>query len=512
VIDCAKYRFLDFISVACRGSIADPSQTIYRFVREMEKGEGVIVGTREKAPYLYSALANGTSSHAIEMDDVDNEASLHPGVVVFPSALATGEMVGASGKRFILAVVLGYEVMVRLGSALGPENSYKRGFHPTGTCGTFGSSVASSKILGLQEEEILNAIGISGSQAAGSMEYLAQGAWTKPFQAGWAAHSGMVAALLSRKGFKGPSSILEGRDGFLHAYSNGADPPKVFEGLGSRFQILRTSVKLHSCCRYMQPPIDAVLKIVNENSLRPEQVKKIKLGVLSAGAPLIAEPIESKYNPQSIVDAQFSMPFGATAALLFGKAGLKEFQLSTIQSRPVREMMRKVVIPAFTKRIRPGEIQRVELDKNCSDFSKLVEKTDQHRREILMTSELFEKGLQIRREVLGAEYVDASISQADDFSRPMQELVTEFCWGKLWGRPGLDRKTRSLLNLAMLTALNRPHEVKLHIRGALNNGCSKDDIMEVFLQTAIYCGVAAAVDSFRLAKEVFQEIESKQEG
>jgi 2-methylcitrate dehydratase PrpD len=342
VIDCAKYRFLDFISVACRGSKEDPSQTMYRFVKEMEKGEGVIVGTKEKAPFLYSALANGTSSHAIEMDDVHNESSLHPGVVVFPSALATGEMVGASGKSFILAVVLGYEVMVRLGRALGPENSYKRGFHPTGTCGTFGSSVASSKILGLEEEEIMNALGISGSQAAGSMEYLAQGAWTKPFHAGWAAHSGMVAALLSGKGFKGPSSIVEGRDGFLHAYSNGADPSKVLEGIGSGFQILQTSVKSHACCRYMHPPIDAVLKIVNENNLRPEQVKKMKIGVLRAGASLIAEPIESKYTPQSIVDAQFSMPFGAAAALLYGKAGLKEFQPAVIQSGPVREMMRKV--------------------------------------------------------------------------------------------------------------------------------------------------------------------------
>jgi 2-methylcitrate dehydratase PrpD len=342
VIDCAKYRFLDFISVACRGSIADPSRTVYRFVREMDKGQGVIVGTRAKAPYLYSALANGTSAHAIEMDDVNNEASLHPGVVVFPAALATAEMVGETGKRFILAVVLGYEVMVRLGSALGPENSYKRGFHPTGTCGTFGASVASSKILGLQEEQILNAMGISGSQAAGSMEYLAQGAWTKPFHAGWAAHSGMLAALLSGKGFKGPASILEGRDGFLHAYSGKADPSKVLEGIGSGFQILRTSVKPHACCRYMQPPIDAVLKIVNENNLRPEQVKKIKVGVLKAGAPLIAEPIEIKVNPQSIVDAQFSMPFGAAAALLYGRAGLKEFQPSTIRSRPVREMMQKV--------------------------------------------------------------------------------------------------------------------------------------------------------------------------
>ncbi len=125
-----------------------------------------------------------------------------------------------------------------------------------------------------------------------------------------------------------------------------------------------------------------------------------------------------------------------------------------------------------------------------------------------MNKELFEKGLQIRREVLGAEYVDKSISEADDFSRPLQELITEYCWGATWSRPGLNRKMRSLINLAMLTALNRPHEVKLHLQGALNNGCSKEEIMEVLLQTAIYCGVPAAVDSFRVARQLFAEIES----
>ena len=122
-----------------------------------------------------------------------------------------------------------------------------------------------------------------------------------------------------------------------------------------------------------------------------------------------------------------------------------------------------------------------------------------------MATDLFDKGLEVRRAVLGKEYVDKSISDADDFSKPLQELVTEYCWGSIWTRPGLPRKTRSLINLAMLTALNRPHEVKLHLRGALNNGCSKEEIMEVFLQTAVYCGVPAAVDSFRIAKEFFQE-------
>jgi 4-carboxymuconolactone decarboxylase len=118
---------------------------------------------------------------------------------------------------------------------------------------------------------------------------------------------------------------------------------------------------------------------------------------------------------------------------------------------------------------------------------------------------LFEKGLGIRREVLGADYVNNSINTADDFNRPFQELVTEYCWGAVWGRPGLPRKTRSMLNLAMLVALNRPHELKLHLRGALTNGVTKEEIQEVLMQTAIYCGVPAAVDAFRTAREVFKE-------
>ena len=123
-----------------------------------------------------------------------------------------------------------------------------------------------------------------------------------------------------------------------------------------------------------------------------------------------------------------------------------------------------------------------------------------------MNQDLFDKGLATRREVLGTEYVDASLKNADDFNMPMQELVTQYCWGDVWNRPGLERRTRSFLNLAMITALNRPHELKLHVRGAINNGLTKDEIKEVFLQAAIYCGVPAAIDSFRTAKEVFKEM------
>lgn len=122
-----------------------------------------------------------------------------------------------------------------------------------------------------------------------------------------------------------------------------------------------------------------------------------------------------------------------------------------------------------------------------------------------MNKELYDKGLKNRREVLGAEYVDNAIKSADDFTRPLQELVTEYCWGAIWDRPGLDRRTRSIVNLSMITALNRPHELKLHVGGALNNGLSKAEIMEILLQTAIYCGLPASIDAFRVAREVFKE-------
>lgn len=123
-----------------------------------------------------------------------------------------------------------------------------------------------------------------------------------------------------------------------------------------------------------------------------------------------------------------------------------------------------------------------------------------------MNKEAFEKGLKTRREVLGSEYVDNAIKNAGEFNMPMQELVTEYCWNDIWNRPGLDRRSRSMINLSMLTALNRPHELKLHLKGAINNGLTKDEIREILMQTAIYCGVPAAIDSFRCAKEVFAEM------
>jgi 4-carboxymuconolactone decarboxylase len=124
-----------------------------------------------------------------------------------------------------------------------------------------------------------------------------------------------------------------------------------------------------------------------------------------------------------------------------------------------------------------------------------------------MGNPVFEKGMEIRKSVLGKDFVEKSFASADDFNMPMQELTTEYCWGAVWGRDGLPKKTRSMLNLAMLSALNRPHELKMHIKGALTNGVTKEEIREVLLQVAIYCGIPAGVDSFRIARETFAELE-----
>ena len=344
VIERTKYLTLDYLGVASRGSIVESTRAMYGMVEDLgldPKG-GVIIGTGMRAPYQYAALANGTSAHSLELDDVHNEASLHPGVAVFPAAFATCEMTGADGKKCIEAVVAGYEVTVRLGKALTPSGHYAQGFHPTGTCGVFGAAVAASKILGLDEGQMLSSMGIAGSQAAGSMEFLRDGTWTKRFHPGWAAHSRLIAALLAKRGFIGPSTILEGRNGFLHGYSKSSDASKILEGLGDSYHVLTTSIKPHACCRYKQAPIDGVLQIMEENRLKPDEVEKVTLGILKTGFPIIVTPEESKYNPLSVVDAQFSMPFGAAIAVLYGKASLDEYTLEKINAPRVREMMNKV--------------------------------------------------------------------------------------------------------------------------------------------------------------------------
>ncbi len=345
VIDRAKYLLLDYLGVAIRGSQAESSQAVARAAERFAVGGScTVIGTGQRSPAEYAALANGCAAHAVELDDTHQASSLHPGVVMFSAAIALSERLEVDPMTFFTAVVAGYEMTTRLGMALQPKLHYKQGFHPTSTCGVFGATVTAAKLLGLPKENMLSAVGIAGSMAAGSMEFLADGAWTKRLHPGLAAKNGISAAVLSAEGFFGPASILAGRDGFLYAYSQRPKPERVTAGLGETFEILRTSVKPYACCRYMQTPIDALIHLAQTHDLRPDQVKSVKVAVLEAGWPLVCEPKERKYNPASIVDAQFSMPFGAATALVRRKAGLEEFSEANIRSAETRSFMGKVVL------------------------------------------------------------------------------------------------------------------------------------------------------------------------
>ncbi|MBI3302513.1 MAG: MmgE/PrpD family protein [Deltaproteobacteria bacterium] len=343
VVDRAKYFFLDYLGVAVRGALSDSSQPLYRMTAGLAAtGAGTVLGRQDKVSFPYAALANGTAAHSLELDDTHQSGSIHLGVSMFSAALAIAEQTGASGKEFITAAVAGFEAAARLAMAVKPKEHYNRGFHPTATCGTFGAAVSTAKLLGLDEGQLLSALGIAGSQAAGSMEFLTDGAWTKRLHPGWAAFSGIHAALLAREGFIGPATILEGRDGFLKAYSLHPDPGRITDGLGMDFQILQTAVKPHACCRYTQAPIDAVLMLAKDYDLQPRDVERVTIGMLETGIPVICEPAERKYEPLSVVDAQFSLPFGVAVALAKRRAGLEEFALPMLRDPLVRELMSKV--------------------------------------------------------------------------------------------------------------------------------------------------------------------------
>ncbi|HEX6513048.1 MAG TPA: MmgE/PrpD family protein [Chloroflexota bacterium] len=343
VVARAKDLLLDYLSVGYGGARADSSQAALHAARALgEPGRATLFGQPEGARAVWAALANGTAAHALEMDDVSSKSSLHPGVGVFPAALALAEELHASPEALLTAVVAGYEVVMRVGNALNPASAYQRGFHPTGVAGAFGATAACATLLALDPKRFTNALGIAGTMASGSLEYLTGGAWTKRLNAGWASHCGIVAAQLAAAGFTGPATALEGPLGLLHAYTDQPLPKEAVHGLGTNYQIMRASIKPYACCRYNHGPIDCILE------LRPavadlESIEEIRLGILSGGYVLVAEPLEAKQRPRNVVDAQFSAPFAAAVALVHGRAGLPEYTQANIEDPHIHALMERTV-------------------------------------------------------------------------------------------------------------------------------------------------------------------------
>lgn len=334
---------LDLLGVAVRGSAAASSRVVQRVVAEQPAGEVPVLGTVRRSTAAWAALANAAAAHATEMDDVTNESSLHPGVVVIPAALALARERRASPRTALEAIAAGYEVTIRVGNALNAESAYRRGFHPTGVAGVVGAAVSAGRVLGLDGAGLERAIGIAGTMASGSLEYLADGAWTKRLNPGWAAHGGIVAASLAAAGFSGPRTALEGEHGLLRGYTDDPRPERLLEGLDVEdLQLMHVSIKPYGCCRYCHPIIDAVLELRRAHRIRPADVASLRLGVLSAGWSLIADPPERVRDPRNTVDAQFSAPYAAAVALARGRAGLAEFREEALADPEVRSLLAHV--------------------------------------------------------------------------------------------------------------------------------------------------------------------------
>lgn len=332
VVQRTKYLMLDSIGNAIRARWdSESTPALIAAVRAMGMGQGDARVFADADGYAAAGatLINGALAHSLDFDDTHAAAILHPGAPIIPAALAAAEQFGASGADVIAAVAAGYEVALRLALALPAGAHYDRGFHPTATCGIFGAAAAAARIFRLSPAQLASAFGIALSQTAGSLQFLANGAWTKRFQVGWAGMAGFAAACLAREGFKGAAQPIEGKHGFLRAYSPAPEPARILQDLGQVWELMQTGVKPYPSCRWGHAGIDAALALRAEHGLQPDEIEAATLGLSRAGMLLIGEPAAKKANPENIVDAQFSGAFVIATALRGGSMGWSSYEKLT---------------------------------------------------------------------------------------------------------------------------------------------------------------------------------------
>jgi len=320
VVDRARMFVLDYLGVTLTGSFIKSSQIIGDVVETMGgKEKCTVIGREYRSSPMMAALVNGTTGHAIEMDDDHRTSVLHPAVAVVPAAIAVAEWSGASGAKLLEGVVVGYEVMTRIGDAfLGTQ--YYEGFHPTGSCGVFGAAAAAARILDLPQDAVVRALGIAGTQAAGLEEWKTDGSWIKRLHPGKSAEAGVLSAYLAKGGYTGPATIVEGVYGFLKAFSfqRKWDVDIILRDLGTEYRGYGTSFKPYSGCRFYHQVIDATLALVREHNIKADDVEEVTVRVYRTAYLTLFEPAARRYRPGTIVDAQFSIPYAVAASLLHG--------------------------------------------------------------------------------------------------------------------------------------------------------------------------------------------------
>ncbi len=400
----AKRCFFDAVGVMIAGSFySDTARVVKSLAQELEEvGESTIVGTNLRRSCMTAAFANAAMAHALELDDGSKYATYHPGASLIPTSLALAEKLGASGRDLLEAIICGYEVSLRIGTAVNPHH-YLSGFHPTGTVAVFGTTAVSAKLLKLSEEEIVSALGIAGSMACGINQYEIDGSNVKHLHPANAARNGILAALLAKKGLSGPEHILEGRLGFFKCYAQGNYDRKVLEeGIGSDFEILRIYFKPYPSCRYVHYAVEAALELRKRYGIKAEDVESINVRT-----HLNAKQGSDIPDYRTPLHARLSIQYGIASVLVRGKAGMKEYTEDSIKDQCIKELVNKITIevdPEIQK-LYPNPRSLV-LEINTKDnrvFSHRVDYPKGDPENPMSDSELEEKFLDITEEALGRD-------------------------------------------------------------------------------------------------------------
>jgi 2-methylcitrate dehydratase PrpD len=333
IIDTQR-AILDWLGSALAGAGEAPARMCQALVAGLGTSDEATVFGVGRSSAAGAALANGVSSHMLELDDVHKGSTLHAGAPVISAALAVAEREHSDGAALLLAVALGYEAALRIGEAVNP--SHYRYWHPTGTAATFGAAAAAGSLLKLDAAQMLDALGSAGTQAAGLWEFNADGAMSKHLHPGKAAFNGILAADLARAGFTGATRILEGERGFFRATSASHDSTRITDGLGTRWKISENCYKLHSCCGHTHTAIDVALGLRARPEWPPAEATKhiraIRILSYGPGIDIVKEP-----NPRTPYQAKFSIAYCVAAALIEGKVGLEQFTPERFEATGVRD-------------------------------------------------------------------------------------------------------------------------------------------------------------------------------
>jgi 2-methylcitrate dehydratase PrpD len=344
VVAAAQLHVLDTLGCGLAALAMDEVAFVFDAVAETESaGPATAIGLADGLSPDDAALVNGTHFHALDYDDTHPDSVIHVSASTVAAGLAAGEVAGASGRDFIRAVVIGNEISIRVGMAAGGR-FHARGFHPTGVCGVFGATATVARLRGLDARTTTNALGIAGSMAGGLMEFLADGAKTKPIHPGWAAHCALNAVRLAVHGATGPVTVLDGRRGFLGTYLHGE--PYDIDGqvadLGSRWETPNIAFKPYPACHYIHAPLDALDSLVAEHALSAEDVASIVALSDETGVALVLDPPADKLAPRTVYDAKFSLPYCLGAMLVHGHVDVGSFNEDAIRDPSVLDVASRV--------------------------------------------------------------------------------------------------------------------------------------------------------------------------